>query len=283
MPAFVAKTRAAFGAPVELLDFKQAPERSRVHINQWVEEKTRHRIQNLIPQDAVKPDTRLVLVNAIYFLGDWADPFKRDETRPMPFHLTASETKDVPTMTRTGQFRIAQQDGVTALEIPYKGGELSMMLLVPDAIDGLAAVEGTLDARKIDALASAMKPEWVWVALPKFEVNPGESLSARRGSEGAGDAPRLRSQPGRLHRDRESAQPGPAPGDRGGLPQGFREGRRKGHRSRRRHRGDGVETGASPGGGPRPFQANRPFLFLIRDNASGLVLFLGRVSDPSRR
>src|SRR4029079_9035476 len=96
---------------------------------------------------------------AIYFLGDWADPFKRDETRPMPFHLTASETQDVPTMNRTYQFRIAQQDGVTALELPYKGGELSMMLLVPDAIDGLAAVESTFDAKRLDALARAMKDE----------------------------------------------------------------------------------------------------------------------------
>ncbi len=283
VPAFVAKTRAAFGAPVELLDFKKAPERSRVHINQWVEEKTRRRIQNLIPQDAVKPDTRLVLVNAIYFLGDWADPFKRDETRPMPFHLTASETKDVPTMNRTYQFRIAQQDGVTALEIPYKGGELSMMLLVPDAIDGLAAVEGALDAGKIDALASAMRPEWVWVALPKFEVNPGESL--RLGKELKTLGMPLAFDPN-LADFTGLANPS-HPAQRLVIGEVFHKGfvkvDEKGTEAAAATAVMGLETGASAGGGPRPFQVNRPFLFLIRDNASGLVLFLGRVNDPSRR
>lgn len=163
-----------------------------------------------------------LLAAASFLACDSPAGFALVNARPAASADAAAETKDVPTMNRTYQFRIAQQDGVTALEIPYKGGELSMMLLVPDAIDGLAAVEGALDAGKIDALASAMKPEWVWVALPKFEVNPGESL--RLGKEFAGDAPRLRPQPGRLYRNRESAEPGPAPGDRGGLPQGFREG-----------------------------------------------------------
>jgi serpin B len=283
VPAFMAKTRAAFGAPVELLDFKKEPERARVHINQWVEEKTRHRIQNLIPQGAVMPDTRLVLVNAIYFLGDWADPFNRDETRPMPFHLTASETKNVPTMTRTDQFRIAQQAGVTALEIPYKGGELSMMLLVPDAIDGLAAVEGALDARKVDALASAMKPEWAWVALPKFEVNPGESLRLGKDLKALGMPlafdPNLADFTG-------IANPS-NPAQRLVIGEVFHKGfvkvDEKGTEAAAATAVMGPETGVSADGGPRPFQVNRPFLFLIRDNASGLVLFLGRVNDPSRR
>jgi serpin B len=177
VPAFLEKTRAAFGAPLELLDFKAAPERSRVHINEWVEGRTEQRIKDLIPPDMVTRDTRLVLVNAIYFLGDWAQPFEPRATHPAPFHLTASETKNVPTMNRTAGFRIAQKDGVTALEIPYKGGELSMMLLVPDEIEGLAAVEGALDTKKLEALARAMKTEQVWVALPKFEVNPEGSLS----------------------------------------------------------------------------------------------------------
>lgn len=283
VPAFVAKTRAAFGAPVELLDFKKAPERARIHINQWVDEKTRHRIKDLIPRDAVQPDTRLVLVNAIYFLGDWADPFKRDETRPMPFHLTASETKDVPTMTRTYQFRIAQKDGVTALEIPYKGGEMSMMLLVPDAIDGLAAVEGALDAGKIDALASAMKPEWVWVALPKFEVNP-------RGSLALGKELKALGMPLAFDRNLADftgiANP-PNPAQRLMIGEVFHKGfvrvDEKGTEAAAATAVMGVETGAALGGGPRRFQVNRPFLFLIRDNASGLVLFLGRVSDPRQQ
>jgi serpin B len=158
-----------------------------------------------------------------------------------------------------------------------------MMILVPDEIEGLAAVEGALDAKKIDALARAMKPEWVWVALPKFEVNPGESL--RLGED-------LKALGMPLAFDRNLADftgiaNPPNPAQRLVIGEVFHKGfvkvDEKGTEAAAATAVMGLETGASLGGGPRPFQANRPFLFLIRDNASGLVLFLGRVSDPSRR
>ncbi len=283
VPAFVEKTRAAYGASVELLDFKKSPEQARVHINKWVEGKTLRRIKDLIPQDAVKPETRLVLVNAIYFLGDWADPFQRDETRLFPFHLTASKTVDVPTMNRSRGFRISQKDGVTALDLPYKGGEMSMIILLPDEIEGLAAIEGTLDAPRLDALVSAMKREWVAVALPKFEVNPGASLSLGNDLKALGMP---------LAFDRNLADftgiANPAkPAERVVIGEVFHKGfvkvDEKGTEAAAATAVMGVEGGASADGGPRPFRVDRPFLFVIRDNASGLVLFLGRVSDPSRR
>jgi serpin B len=102
VPAYVGKTRAIFGAPVELLDFKKAPDPARVHINRWVEDKTERRIKDLIPPRGVERDTRLVLVNAIYFLGDWEYPFEHRGTIPASFHLTASTKKDVPAMHRLG-------------------------------------------------------------------------------------------------------------------------------------------------------------------------------------
>jgi len=224
-----------------------------------------------------------VIVNAIYFLGDWAQPFKRDETRPAPFHLTASQEKEVPTMNRTGGFRIAHRDGVTAVEIPYKGAELSMMLLVPDEIEGLAAVESTLDAKKLDALASAMKGELVWLALPKFEVNPSASLSL-------GEDLKALGMPLAFHPNLANftalANP-PNPAERLVITRVFHKGfvrvDEKGTEAAAATAVLGGETGAAMGAGPRPLQVNRPFLFLIRDNSSGLVLFLGRVTDPSRR
>ncbi len=283
VPAFVEKTRAAFGAPLELLDFKTAPERARVRINEWVEGKTEKRIKDLIPPGMVKPDTRLVLVNAIYFLGDWAQPFEHQATRPAAFHLTASETKDVPTMNRTAGFRIAQKDGVTALEIPYKGGELSMTLLVPDEIEGLAAVEGTLDVKKLDALASAMKTERVWVALPRFEVNPGGSLSL-------GETLKAMGMPLAFDRGKADftgiANPS-RPDDRLVIAEVFHKGfvrvDEKGTEAAAATAVMALRAGAAPMAPPRPLKVDRPFLFLIRDNASGLVLFLGRVTDPSRQ
>jgi serpin B len=281
-PAFLEKTKAAFEAPIELLDFKKSAEPARVHINDWVEGKTQHRIQNLIPPGGVVPTTRLVIVNAIYFLGDWAYPFEPDETQDASFHLSASKKKDVPTMNRTGGFFVTHQDGVTALEIPYKGSELSMMILVPDEIEGLAAVERTLDPQKIEALASAMKRERVWLALPKFEVNPGGSLSL-------GEELQALGMPLAFDRKRADftgiANP-PNPNERLSLDEIF-------HKAFVRVDEKGTEAAAATAGGlvggapfedpARPVKVDRPFLFLIRDNASGLVLFLGRVTDPSRR
>lgn len=282
VPAYVEKARAAFGAPVEGLDFKQAPERARARVNEWVEGKTEQRIKDLIPPGAVVPDTRLVLVNAIYFLGDWAQPFERASTRPAPFHLTASETKDVPTMNRTGAFRTGRKDGVTALEIPYKGGELSMMLLVPDEIEGVAAVEGALDARKLDTLISAMQLDRVWVSLPKFEVSPGESLSL-------GDNLKALGMPLAFDRQRADftgiANP-PDADDRLVIAKVFHKGfvrvDEKGTEAAAATGVMGVRAGGMAEKPPRQLKIDRPFLFLIRDNASGIVLFLGRVSDPSR-
>src|SRR3954467_11140753 len=156
VPAFVDNPNAAFGTPIELLDFKTASEPARVHINQWIESKTEHRIKDLIPPHGIGPDSRLVLVNAVYFLGDWERPFLPEMTRLAPFSLSASQKKDVPTMNHRDQLRLAEQDGVLALEIPYKGREMSMMLLIPDAVEGLAAVESTLDAKKLETLVGAL-------------------------------------------------------------------------------------------------------------------------------
>jgi serpin B len=282
VPAFVEKTREAFGAPAEPLDFQAAPEPARVYINDWVESKTEHRIKDLIPEGGIDGMTRLVLVNAIYFLGDWMFQFEPDDTRPAPFYLTASETKDVPTMNRTGIFPIAQKDGVTALEIPYKGGEMSMMLLVPDEIEGLAAFEARLDTKKLAALVEAMTDEPVWLSLPSFEVNPTDSLSlgehlAALGMPLAFDQARA---------DFTGIADPPDPGDGLYIWRVY-------HKGFVRVDEKGTEAAAATAvvmrsrGMVRPppskLEVNRPFLFLIRDNASGLIVFLGRVSDPSRQ
>jgi serpin B len=282
VPAFAEKTRTAFRAPIELLDFKKSPERARVHINQWVEGKTEHRIKDLVPPHGVGPGSRLVLVNAIYFLGDWDHPFEPEMTRPEPFYLTASQKTNVPTMNRTGGFRIAQKDGVTALEIPYKGREMSMMLLVPDEIEGLAAIERTLDAKRLVTLMSAMQGERVWLSLPKFEVNPGESLELGEDLKALGMPLAFDLQ----QADFLGIANPPNPVDRLFLSVVFHKGfvrvDEKGTEAAAATMG-GMPAGAALQASPRRVQINRPFLFLIRDNASGLVLFVGRVSDPSRR
>jgi serpin B len=244
-----------------------------------VEEQTEKRIQDLIPSGGINPLTRLVLVNAIYFLGSWLKAFRPEETHSAPFYLRASEKKDVPTMNRTDRYRIVSRDGLTALELPYEGGDLSMLLLVPDHIDGLKDIEAALDARKLDSLADALRYEKVSLSLPKFEVNPSESLSLS---------------------DKLKAMGMPLPFDNGGADFGGITDSPPGlFISEVFHKGfvkvdeKGTEAAAATAvvmklrsapveDPPLRVKVDRPFLFLIRDNASGMVLFLGRVSDPEQ-
>jgi serpin B len=278
LPHYQERVMAAFGAPVESLDFAGATEPSRLHINQWVESQTEKRIKDLIPSGGINPVTRLVLVNAIYFLGSWLERFRPEATHSAPFHVSGSETKDVPTMNQTGEYRVVSRDGLTAVELPYEGRSLSMLLLVPERVDGLPAVEAALDSRMLDSLVGALRYEEVRLSLPRFEVDPSEPLSL-------GDELRAMGMP--LAFDERRAD------FRGitGSPEGLCI-------SRVFHKGfvkvdeKGTEAAAATAvvmmarGGPidppRRVQVDRPFLFLIRDNASGMVLFLGRVSDPEQ-
>jgi serpin B len=280
-PAYLESTKAAYGAPLEPLDFRRAPDQARERINGWVEQQTEQRIRDLVPPGGLDRDTRLVLVNAIYFLGDWAEPFTKEATRPAPFHTTRAERKDVPTMHRAGVFPFAAKDGVKVLELPYRGGAMSMLLVLPDAVDGLDAVERSLTAQSLDELVAALTPQRVWVALPKFEVNPAQSLALADTLRALGMA--------RAFDPRQADFTGMAPPDPAGrlfLARVF-------HKAFVRVDEKGTEAAAATASGmvmtsgpaspPREFRADHPFLFAIRDTASGLVLFLGRVADPSAR
>jgi serpin B len=285
--AYVDQTATAFGAPIEMLDFKTGHDAARTKINSWVESKTEKRIVDLLPPDGVDKDTRLVLVNAIYFLGEWADPFEAGKTQPQPFFVTKTSEKPVPTMNKTDHFKFAQhqtsgQIAFTAVELPYKGKSMSMLVIVPEAVDGLAALEKSFDAKQLDSVVGALKHERVWVQLPKFEIAPTESMSL--GAE-------LKAMGMGLAFDRQKADfTGIAnpndPGDRLVIGKVF-------HKAFIKVDEKGTEAAAAtavtmPRAGGMPakpveLKADRPFLYVIRDIESGLVLFMGRVADPTMK
>jgi serpin B len=278
---FLDKTKAAYGAPLELLDFQNAPEPSRVRVNGWVEGETEKRIKDLIPKDAIKPDTRLVLVNAIYFLGDWEDPFEKDKTSKAAFFTTKTEKKDVSMMNRTGGYKYVQKDGLKALELPYKGGAMSMVVVLPDQVDGLDAVEKSLDAKKLADLGSAMKGERVWAQIPKFEIAPPASLDLGDDLKALG----MQTAFDRKKADFTGIANPVSAEDRLFIGKVF-------HKAFVKVDEKGTEAAAAtavvmPKAGAAPqqpveFKADHPFLFFIRDNSSGLVLFMGRVADPTK-
>jgi serpin B len=282
-PDFLKTTGETFGAPLEPTDFKGAPDAGRERINGWVAKETNDRIKDLIPKSGINTDTRLVLVNAIYFLGDWMTPFTKESTRPAPFFTSAAASKDVPTMQQVSTFRYAAVEGVKVLEMPYAGGELAMALVLPDAKDGLAALEQRMTDKKVAAWIDGAKPELVSVSLPSFEINPGESLSL-------GDT--LTAMGMKLPFDRAGADftgiaDPKSPADRLFISKMF-------HKAFVKVDEKGTEAAAASGvvmtrkGGPRPqaptaeFRADHPFLFFLRDVRSGMIVFMGRVADPGK-
>lgn len=273
-PAYLERTRSVFAAPLESVDFKGAWEPSRAHINAWVKHQTRDRISDLLPGGSVVRDTRLVLVNAIYFRDTWQSPFDGDATAPADFHAPGG-ARPVPMMRKTETLRlgVVADARLKVLELPYQGGVFSLVVVLPDAVDGLAAVERALTTEALARWISGAQLRRVAVQLPRFKIEPAEPLRLARtltamGMTTAFDATRA---------DYSGMADEPLV-----LSEAF-------HRAYIAVDEVGTVAAAAtaiamiPGGmPPRPveFVADRPFLFVIREVASGAIVFIGRLTDP---
>jgi serpin B len=175
MANFVESSLRDYGAPIRPVDFLGGAEEARGEINAWVEEATHDRIKDLLSPGDVTRDTRIVLCSAIYFKNAWNEPFKSEYTHPGRFYLAAGKTADVRMMHQRAKLKMAQADGVGLLDLPYKGLGLSMVILLPEARDGLPRLEGRLGAggpsltHWLDRLAAAV-PGDIDVSLPAFKV-----------------------------------------------------------------------------------------------------------------
>jgi serpin B len=274
---FLDLTRTDYGAGLHEVDFARATEAARKTINTWVEQQTRDKIKELLKPGILDPDTRLVLTNAIYFKGDWVYQFDKKRTHQADFHVTEKQTVQVPLMSMTnekGEFKYLKGDDFQALELPYAGKHLAMVLFLPDKLDGLAEFEKGLTAAKLDGWIGQLKPtKEVFVALPKFKMTKEFSLKDMLTKMGM----------------RQAFDPDKA--DFSGI-----DGSRDLYISAVIHKAfvdvneEGTEAAAATAVVIKPtavrltprFQADHPFLFLIRDNRSGSILFLGRVADPSK-
>jgi serine protease inhibitor len=269
---FVRITRDDYGAEMQQADFEGDPETARTNVNAWVAERTHDRIRDLFPQGTIDTYTRLVLANAIYFKGLWATQFDRAKTQDAPFYLSATEYALVPTMKREDKARLAPLSGATMLELPYRGGDLSMLVVLPHRFDGLPELEAWLTPEALrDAIAALEEtPGAIPIALPRFRIESKFMLGRTLSDMGMPAA----------------FQAGAA--DFSGI-----DGRQDLHISAAIHQSfvevneEGTEaaaaTGISVGATSLPpvsFVANHPFLFVIHDNVTGSILFMGRLADP---
>jgi serpin B len=274
--AFLELCTIAFGAALEPVDFADA-EAARLRINAWVEDQTRNRIRDVLAAGSLKPTTRLVLVNALYLLGRWTHPFELRGTRDDMFSISPHDRKPVPTMHRTGHVGFARGHGFSAIELPYEGENLSMIVALPDQVDGLGALEQSLTTAGLDALFTSLQGREVAIALPRFEVSPpGVGLQSLLTELGMS----LPFEPDGA----DFRGIADVPDDRLSIAEVF-------HKAFVRTNEAGTEGAAAAsvvmlGRGPPPpkpiaFTADHPFLFFVIHRPTRLVLFLGRVVDPS--
>lgn len=281
-PAFLQATAEAFAAPLETMDFRMAAEPARVAINEWVAKETERKIENLIPTGGVDADTRLVLVNAVYFLGKWQAAFEKQATRPASFHLADGATKSVPTMHASGQRLYGEADGVKLLELGYRDADFAMLFVLPHAKDGLGEVEAKLSPAVLDGWVGALSRTLTDVALPKFKIEPAAAVSLAKPLKELGMASAFDGARADFSR---MAKP-TGPGDRLSIGDVF-------HKAFVAVDEEGTEAAAAtavtmratsamlPVQDKKEFRADRPFLFFLRHKPSGLVLFMGRVVDPA--
>ena len=177
LPAFLDIAKANYQANINQADFVIESEKVRDEIDRWVAQKTKDRIQNILPPGSLTDLTRLVLANPIYFKGVWAEPFDKDETASQPFHLSGDRNRNVPLMHHFDSVKYMDDGEFQAVELPYHGGELSMVVLLPRRIDGCGQLEARLTPALISQSLGQMKQQRVEVFLPRFKLEFGIDLN----------------------------------------------------------------------------------------------------------
>ena len=178
-------TKSNYGAGFKQIDFKDAAEAARLSINQWVEQQTDDKITDLLHPGVITPRTKLVLTNAMYFKGDWQTQFDKAQTTEEEFHLSTVQIAKAPMMHRDSGFNYFDGGTFQILEIPYKSAELSMIILLPNDVGGLFALEQSLIAPNIKQWLGQLRPvPKVIVTLPKFKMTRQFELQDSLGAMG---------------------------------------------------------------------------------------------------
>jgi len=272
LPEYLDMLSVNYGAGINLADFIHESESARQEINSWVSDRTEKKINDLLGDEALNTDTRMVLANAIYFNADWLHQFEADSTREAPFHLLDGTTINVPIMHQEIFIPYASGNGFQAVELAYDGSTAAMDIIVPDA-DGFESFESILDAKKVNDIISSMQPVSVEFGLPKFEFSSDFNLSGQLASLGMADA-----------FDPDNAD---FSGMTGGhdlfisnvFHKAFVAVDEKGTEAAAAT----IETmGATAMEIDIDLIVDRPFIFIIRDLETGQLLFVGRVMNPAQ-
>ena len=273
LQSFLDTSASQYGAGIRLVDFINQYETARKEINDWVSEQTKEKIKDLIPEGMLSPDTRMALVNAIYFKADWLQPFEASATQDAPFHLLDGSQVTVPTMNQDAFLPYAKGEGWQAIELAYQGETAAMDIIVPDE-GRFEEVESSLDYETTSAILASLQPASLMLALPKFQFESEFGLRDQLMAMGMKHA-----------FDADVA-------DFSGMSE-----RRDLHISAVIHKAfvavdeKGTEAAAATAVIIEATSAqiadltltiDRPFIFVIRDVPTGQILFVGRVLNPAQ-
>jgi serpin B len=269
---FLKLAQEKYDAAVDFVDFPAGPAAAAGKINAWIARQTKNKINRAVPPGMVTGQTRLVIANAIYFKGDWASQFSKEQTAPHAFWITPENSVQAPMMHQEHVFAYAESDAVQLLVLPYVRDNLAMIVLLPRERDGLAEVESRLDAKQLGEWLKRLQPRSVDVLLPKFAMESRFSLKGMLAAMGMTDA-----------FDERANFTGMTA--RGPLFINAVE-----HAALVEVDEQGTVAAAATSfsigcsAPPRPpsatFHADHPFLFLIGDLRTWTILFLGRLAHP---
>jgi len=260
-----------YGAGLRILDLITEAEKSRLAINDWVYNQTEECIEDLIPPGAIGELTRLVLTNAIYFNAAWAYPFDDDVTAGGPFYLLDGGQVIVPMMKQTESFGYTEGEGYQAVELPYDGNELSMVILLPES-GQFQAFEKELQAQQADAIINDLQNTQVALKMPQFEFDSEFSLKDTLADMGMPIAFSSGADFSGMTGNRELfisdvVHKAFVSVDEAGTEAAAATGV--------------IMPTAAPPEPPVEVTIDRPFIFLIRDIDTGAILFVGRVMNPA--
>lgn len=273
LPDYLKILKTDFMSELNEVDFNKAPDASRETINSWVEKKTNKKIKDLLSPDSVKPETKLILTNAVYFKSAWLTIFNKDLTSREKFSKSKKTTLSVPMMKNEGTYNFLSHAQFDLLEIPYRGQDTAMDILLPRYKYGLGEIEKSLTEEKFSKWISEMKFERVEVSIPRFTFNSYFQLKDILISLGLENAFSGESNYSGITKDKLF------------LSEVV-------HKTFIHVDEYGTEAAAATATmmfgatsleikKPKTFKADHPFLFVIRDTNKNAILFMGRVEDPS--
>jgi serpin B len=268
--------KSNYNSELKNVDFKNyiEQEKTRNDINTWVEKNTNNKIKNILSQGDLSSMTRLVLVNAIYFYGDWSTPFKKESTKPKEFSLLDGNQKMTPFMNQQGRYNYYEDSKIQAIEVPYRDNKASMVIFLPNTKEGIGDIAKSLDDKYYQDIIGSLQSTDVRMSLPKFKMDLQLELSRTLSQMGM---PLAFSQDG---------------ADFSGMT-----GSLDLYISKVIHQAfinvDEVGTEAAAATvvtmslmmapqhvEPKYFNADHPFVFLIKDNTTGSILFMGKIMNP---